>query len=258
MAQILVLSCGLIVAIIIINTFFSHISGIESEGQFGSVVEGILAIIILYVCIIELFGSDLSLTGIPFMGKLEEYKSIIEMYKRDMGGFAVECAKLISLTFVISLLSNIVSSSWGGNGYTGKIIRSIILVLGGLIANSYLLTIIQKTVLFDWSITALQCFFSGTALVLTPAMVLGKILGLDPKSSVVSFLVKKLPQTKIGKSISTATSDSLLFIFALMIFESQFGSLSTALQEVPVFISMLAPIIFITLGIKIMLKLISK
>ncbi len=252
--QLIVLSCVLILSLLILNAFLNSICGLGTAGEYGKILEGSLTIAILYLFIIELFGSGLELKGIPFVDILDSYKSLTEIFKNEFGVFVVECAELISLTFMISLISYVIPRSWGGAGFTGEIIRSIVVALLGLIANNYFLTLAQKTIFFSWAIIALQCFFSGTSLLLTPAMLLGKLLKLNPESGVVAFLVKKLPQTKIGKSISVATTNSLVLIFIIMIFESQFGSSISILQKVPVAISLFAPIVIMLIGIRLMIK----
>ncbi len=57
----------------------------------------------------------------------------------------------------------------------------------------------EKTVVFQWAVTALQCFLSGTALVMTPAMLLGNLLGLNPNSEWVSFLIKSFRKPRWEK-----------------------------------------------------------
>ena len=147
---------------------------------------------------------------------------------------------------------------FGGAGITGKIIRSIVLVLVGVIANNYFLAIMKKSVFFSWALTALQCFLSGTALAMTPAMLIGNLLQLDPQSSVVSFLVKKLPQTKIGKAMSTAATNSIVLVFVIMIFESQYGSIGDFMSQVPALISLFAPLFIMLIGIRLMIKSVTK
>lgn len=95
-------------------------------------------------------------------------------------------------------------------------------------------------------------------MVLTPAIIIGKILQLDPKSEVVSFLVKKLPQTKVGKSMSAATSNAILFVLVILIFESQFGNISDFISQVPMLISLVAPIFIMLIGIRLMIKSVTK
>ncbi len=258
MIQVIILSCILVLVLLILNAFVNSICGFDSSGEYGKVLEGSLTIAVLYLVIIGLFGSSLSLQGIPFVDKLDNYKSLTEMFKNALGVFVIECAELISLTFVISFVSNVVPGSLGGSGYTGKIIRSIVVALVGIIVNNYFISLVKETVFFSWAVAALQCFLAGTSLVLTPAMLIGSLLKMDPDSGVVSFLIKQLPQTKVGKSLSTATTNSLLLVFVIMIFESQFGSLTDLLRQVPAVISLFAPVVIMIIGIRLMIKSITK
>ena len=256
--QVIVMSAVLVILLLLLNSFLNYICGIDSSGNHGKVLEGTLTIVILYFVIISLFGNQLISAGVPFVDQLDHYSSLMFMFKDRPTVFVSECAELISLTFVISLISSYIPSSFGGNGITGTVVRGIVLVLLGIIANNYFLSLVKKTDLFSWAITALQCFFSGTALILTPAAIIGKMLQLSPKSEVVSFLIKKLPQTKVGKAMSTAASNAILLVFVIIIFESQFGSIGDFMSQVPVLISLFAPLFIMLIGIRLMIKSVTK
>lgn len=258
MIQVIILSGGLVVLLLILNSFLNSVCGLDSSGNHGKVLEGTLTITILYLVIITLFGNQLMPDGIPFVDQLDDYSSLTFMFRVSPSIFILECAELISLTFVISLISSFIPSGFGGAGITGKIIRSIVLVLVGVIANNYFLAIMKKSVFFSWALTALQCFLSGTALAMTPAMLIGNLLQLDPQSSVVSILVKKLPQTKIGKAMSTAATNSIVLVFVIMIFESQYGSIGDFMSQVPALISLFAPLFIMLIGIRLMIKSVTK
>lgn len=258
MIQIIVLSLILVIMLLLLNSFLNYICGVDSSGNYGKVLEGTLAIVVLYFIIISLFGNKLISAGIPFADQLDSYSSLTFMLKDRPTVFAIECAELISLTFVISLISSYIPSNFGGNGITGTIVRGIVLVLIGIVANHYLMALVKKTTLFSWALTVLQCFFSGTALVLTPAVIIGKILHLSPESEVVSFVITKLPQTKVGKSLSTAASNSILLVLVIMIFESQFGSIGNFMSQVPILISLFAPLFIMLIGIRLMIKSVAK
>lgn len=256
--QIIILSGVLVILLMIFNAFLNHICGYDSSGEYGKVLEGTLTIAILYLVIIALFGNNLMPDGIPFVDKMDNYLSLTDMFRNSLSVFVMECAELISLTFIISLVSSFIPSTFGGSGITGKTIRSIVLVLVGVVANNYFLSLMEKTIFFSWAITALQCFLSGTALVMTPAMLIGNLLKLNPDSEIISFLIKKLPQTKIGKAMSTAASNSIVLVFVIMIFESQYGSMTALVNQVPALISLFAPIIIMIMGIRLMIKSVTK
>lgn len=254
MIQAIVLGAEMIIALIFINSLVEKTCGFDSSGEHKKVIEGTMIISLLYLIIIALFGENLKAEGIPFVDKIDNYSGFTDMYRENLLDFGVECAELISLTFVISLISNLVPTSIGDSGFAGKIVKSIILVLIGIIVNNYFLIIMKQTVFFSWTVTALQCFFSGTALIITPAMMIGSLLNMKPESKLVSFLIEKLPKTKIGQAISTATSNSLIFIVTLILFEKQFGSITSLMSQTPALIALFAPTIITIIGIKIMVK----
>lgn len=256
--QVIVLSVILVLLLLILNSFLNYICGVDSTGNYEKVLEGTLTIVVLYFIIISLFGGHVISNGIPFVDQLDYYSSITYMFKESSTVFISECAELISLTFVISLISSYIPSNLGGNGITGAIMRGIVLALVGILTNNYFISFVKETPIFSWALTALQCFFSGTALVLTPATIIGRMLKLSPKSEVVSFLIEKLPQTKIGKAMSTAVSNAILLVLVIMIFESQLGSVGDLMSQVPVLISLFAPLLIMIIGIRLMIKSVTK
>lgn len=258
MVQAIILSGILVITLLILNSFLDSICGFDSSGNHGKVLEATLTIAILYLFIIGLFGNQLMPDGIPFVDQLSNYPSLTLMFQNKPSIFVLECVELISLTFVISLITSFIPSSFGGSGITGKILRSIVLVLVGVIANNYFLAAMKQTVFFSWAVVALQCFLSGTALAITPAAVIGSLLHLHPKNQIVSFLVEKLPQTKIGKSLSTAATNSIMLVFVIMIFESQYGSIGNLVSQAPALISLFAPLVGMILGMRLMVKSVVK
>lgn len=258
MIQVLILSGVLVILLLLLNSFLNAVCGVDTSGNYGKVFEGTLTIAILYFAIITLFGSQLMPDGIPFVDELDKYPSFTFMFRNKPAVFILECAELISLTFVISLISDFIPSGFGGSGTTGKVIRSIVFVLVGIIANNYFLSVMKQTIFFSWALVALQCFLSGTALVMTPAMLIGNLLQMDTKSELVSFLVKKLPQTKIGKAMSTSVTNSIVLVFVIMIFESQYGSIRSFMNQIPALISLFAPSIIIIIGMRLMIKAVTK
>lgn len=254
MIQIIALSVGLVISLFILNSFFDHVCGLDSAGNFSKALEGTLTIVFLYLIIIAVLGAQLMSNGIPFVDQLDDSQSLTALFREKPSVFILECAELISLTFLISFITSLIPGNFGGAGLTGTIIRKIVLVLIGIIANNYFLAIVRQTVFFSWGITALQCFFSGTALLMTPAVIIGNLLHLDAKSKIVLFLVQKLPQTKVGKAMSTSASNSILLVLVIMIFESQFGSIVSVLSELPVLIAYFGCIALMIIGIRLMIK----
>ena len=254
MIQIIVTSGVLVIILFLFNTFINYVCGFSSSEEYGKVLEGSITIAILYLIILALFGNILRIEGIPFVDHLDNYSSFTALYQENMLTFVLECIELISLTLCISLISGFIPSTLGGTGFTGKVFRSIILVLVGIIVNNYFFSFIKNAPVFSWVVTALQCFVSGTSLVLTPAMLLGKILNVNPKSELVTFLIRELPKTKIGSSISQATTNSLVLIFTIILFESQYGSMTEILSQLPNIISLFAPLIVMIIGIKLLIK----
>ena len=114
MAQAIILSGVLVISLLILNSFLNSVCGLDSSGNHGKVIEGTLTIAILYLVIVGLFGKQLFSDGIPFVDQLDNYPSLISMFKDSRSVFILECTELISLTFVISLISSLIPSGFGG------------------------------------------------------------------------------------------------------------------------------------------------
>ena len=108
------------VLLLILNSFLNSVCGLDSSGNHGKVLEGTLTITILYLVIITLFGNQLMPDGIPFVDQLDDYSSLTFMFRVSPSIFILECAELISLTFVISLISSFIPRVLEVPGLQGK------------------------------------------------------------------------------------------------------------------------------------------
>lgn len=253
MFQVLTMSVAMIVALIALNAFLGGVAGVDSGGS-EKVFEAIIIIVLLYIVMIALFGSNMSSLGVPFLEVLGQYQGISDLFHRNLPLFILECAGLISLVFIINLVSQFVPSTLGGSGLSGQILRSVVLVALGLTVNHYVLGIVSDMPLFQWALTILECFISSAALLVTPAMVLGKLLGVSSESGLVSFLIEELPKTKVGAAMSSAATNSLLLVCVVMLFESQFGNLQSMLLGVPLLINAIGPIVIMLIAYRLMIK----
>ena len=254
MLQALITSVFAIIVVFGFNAFIGRVTGVDSEEQAAKMGEAVMVVFVLYLVLTALFGSNIQAVGVPFVDKLEQYPGLLSFFQADLGGFVIECASLISLVFVINLVSQFIPSSFGGGTFAGQAVRSIALVMIGLGVNHYLLEAVSGVPLFQWALTVLQCFLSGAAILITPAMVIGKMLGVSSDSGIVSFLVKKLPETKLGKALSSAATNSLLIVFVIMLIESQFGGISGMVAGLPAIINMVAVIGMMLIGYRILFK----
>lgn len=254
MVQALIMSVTMVVLVLALNAFFGRVAGVDSAEGASKVLEAAIIVFILYIVIVALFGSNLDSVGVPFLHVIEKGMGLSQFFNSDLGGFALECAKLISLVFVITLCSQYLPSGFGGDGLSGQLLRSIVLVMIGVVINHYVLTAAQDAPLFEWAVVALQCLLSGAALMVVPAQIVGRLAGISPESGFVSFLVDKLPETKLGKALSSAATNSLIMVFVIMVFESQFGPLSSMLAAAPTVIYTIGIILIMLIGYRIIIK----
>ncbi len=46
-----------------------------------------------------------------------------------------------------------------------------------------------------WALTTLQCVISGTAIIITPTMYIGQLLGISSDNAILSYAIDQLPHT---------------------------------------------------------------
>lgn len=126
-----ILTClALIILLIFVNLGISHLCGTDTSGQFKTALEGALTIFLLYLLLLTLLNHTSFAQGIPFAGKIEVYGSLTQLFHADFLVFVLECTKLISLTFLIAILSGIFTNFLPGASFGIKFIKNIGLRLG--------------------------------------------------------------------------------------------------------------------------------
>lgn len=254
MATLLTTCVILLFVLLLFNGVIDAATGAGKVNFYG-VIEGTITVVFLYWVIISCYGmGSVNYNGIPFMDKLETYGSISNMFHEGMPDFLLECTELISMTFLMALISRLVPAGFGGTGITRSLIRSVVIVLAGILFNQAVLSVAEKNEIFGWAVTALRCFLTGGALLITPAVLIGSLLHLNSNSAVVLYLLEQLPQTAIGRAFSTAVTNSLVLVFSIMLVESQFGSLLSIVSGASQLIALGGVFVLIALGIKLITR----
>lgn len=100
----------------------------------------------------------------------------------------------------------------------------------------------------------MQCLLSGTAIVLPPVAMIGRIVGLDSDNPIVSYILEQLQNTAFGRALSSSVSRATVLIFRLMLLERQFRTLYGMLNIGTQIVYAFAPIVVICIGISIAIK----
>lgn len=130
----------------------------------------------------------------------------------------------------------------------------LILVLVGVLVNCFVVSFVYESQIYKWALTALQCVLSGVAIVVTPTMLIGQLLGMNPSNTALAYAIDQLPHTAVGQAFTSAVSRTAVLMLGLMIFESQCGPLSGMLNFGIQIVYAIAPIVIACIGISIMLK----
>lgn len=252
MFAVLSFSVVTLVALFAVTALLEFVGGNRKKAS--GIMDGVLAIGIAGIFVAELLGEGGMSAEVPFASQLDAYPSLTSLFLGDLGAFVLECSKLISLMFVISLVSEFVPEGFGGGGTAGKILRSVMLAVIGLGANHFVYAAVAQAPLFGWGLTALQCFLAGAAVLVTPTMILGRLLHLPEGSGVASFLAERLPETKLGKALTMSASNAITFLVMVMLFESQFGSVTSFMRGIPFLLAPIAVIVIMMMGVYSMFK----
>lgn len=254
MLSLLVCLISMVLVLVVFDGLMSYFTAESAKGN--RIISDFITILILYFVIMSIMGSGTEngfvSDGIPFVSCMNQNTTLISIFHNDLGLFVKETAELISLIFLISYIEKVIPVS---NVTVSIMITSrIILVLVGIIVNCLVMSFASKNEIFQWALTILQCVLSGTAIVVTPAMFIGKLLGVDSKNPALSYALKKLPDTALGKAFSAALSRTAVLLLGLMILESQVGPLSGLLTVGIELLGAIAPIIIMCIGISIIIK----
>lgn len=183
---------------------------------------------IIYCVFVSLYGFSGGVPvlkyGIPFADKLDVYGSITAIFKFSKSAFVFSSVELFTLTFIMTFLIKLIPDSFGGEGFSGMILAKLLVLFVGIIINGFLIETIKNEKFFTILITTIECFLCGGSFTLTPIMIVSNIFHLDPSNIVVSYIVYKLPETKIGKCMSSSVINTIVFITFIIIIEKKYGS----------------------------------
>lgn len=254
MLAILVSCAMLVVFMVLFNAVVGRLAGVDDKGDLSKVAESCAAVMLVLVAASAVLGAGLPAAGIPFLDAIEQlgYAGVLDLFRNDVGRFALECANLISLMFVIGLVSRVIPSPDSGFGL--GMLRMLIIVGIALAFNAYLFSLAQQTPLFGLLVAMLRSTVAGVALLVTPAMLLGHLLGTKSDGGFVSLFLKELPKTAIGKAFASAFANSVVLVGAVMLIESQLGSLTTMMEGLPGIMNAVAILVMMVVGYRIMIK----
>lgn len=243
---------ALFLIVICANAFFSKVLIGGDDGKASGIVEASFSIGILYILLCAIIATNTCPDGVPFVYQLQTYAGLNDFFKKNHGGFFVECAKLVLLTLIVEKIYSLLKKEDETSSAALKGIRvSLFSVVAGIIVNSFIYTFLSKSVIGKYGFEIFSCVVGGmgVATVLIPKKI-STILHVD--NHVAEFICKELPQTDLWKDLKNATLNSVLCVFFLMYVEREYGSLARLGSS---YISAILPplmfLILLILGIKL-------
>lgn len=250
---------GFVVFIIMITAIFGGFTAIYGEGEKASEIIGYcITAIIFYAIVMALiesgqWGNSGIIANVPFVEQLDSYGKLTTYLLNEPGKFALDFARLVTLTVLINWISNWLPVGSGG-GFAGKILVKVIFVLVAFIAYILLITYIQNMTLFKWAVYCVECIITGGSIVYTPAMVVAYITGIKQGNPAMVYVLSQFPKTSLGRAISAGTTASISFLIYLALVETQVGSIRGALENGKMILNYIGPSIVLVIAIYCMIR----
>lgn len=254
MLNLLICLGAMVLLLVAFDGAMAYVTGETCKGN--TIISGFITILMLYAVIMGIMGSGTSIgfisDGIPFVSCMDKNTTLISILHNDPLLFAKETAELISLCLLISFIEKILPTN--NVNVPMMIISRVILVMVGVIVNCVVTSFVCKNQIYKWALVALQSVLAGTTVIVTPAVFVGNLLHVNPNNKALTYALKQLSGTAIGKSFSAALSRSAVLLIGLMILESQIGPLSGMMDFGIQLVNAIAPIIVSCIGLSILLK----
>lgn len=254
MISLLTCLAGMVLALVVLDGVTAYVTGETNRGD--RIISSFITILILYAIIMGIMSSGAEnrfiSDGIPFASIMDENTTLTSIMHEHLLTFCKETAELISLFFLISFIERVLPTN--NSNLSLMITSRLILVLAGIVVNAFITSLVYESKIYQWALTTLQCLLSGVAIVVTPTMLIGQMLGIDPENRVLAYAIEQLPHTAVGQAFSSAVSRTAVLILGLMIYESQCGPLSGMIDLGIQLVYAIAPIVIVCIGISILLK----
>lgn len=250
---------GVVVVLAVLFGILSAVSGDEDAGN--TIIVNSITAAIMYAIVLTMFGLDgggesMFSYSIPFLAELGKYGNVLSYIKASPGSFALSFVELVTLTLVISFVSNTLNLK--SSGIFMKMISRMIIVLAGIIVYGMVMEAIGDNVVMRWFVYAVESLITVGAIAYTPFMLVANITGWKRGDWLTIYIVNMLPKTALGKSISSAINTAAGLLVVLGCLETQYGSATNILKNGYVLLEMMGPIIVMCIGIYIMLKSVFK
>lgn len=247
--------------ILILTAIFGGLCLITGEENKGNqILVSCMTAAILFMMVVVMFSTGSGSPGIftsaiPLIESVQKAGSIRELLAQFPGRFALDFVELVTIMLLIRWISNIYSAS--DAGFAGKILTRMIIVFMSVVAYGFFMDIARDNIVMKWAVYCVECMVTGTAILYTPAFILAHITGWTLDNPTIAYTLSQFPQTNIGRAISSAISESIVFLVFLLILESQYGSIESILggmlesmESIGVCILMLMGIYFMVTSIK--------
>lgn len=239
--------------ILFLALLFAAICSITGEtSKSSNLMSNCSIAIILFTVVVVMFnfsgeGKGIFSYTIPMIHGVEMHGSILKYIHNDLGAFSFDFVQLVILVFLISVFNNIFNVS--ANSLLSQIICKFITFFGSLLIYGYFMEFAGENEIIRWCVYIVECLLGGTMIVYTPAMLVANLLGIEPDNKLINYILKELPNTKIGNAISASVTMSINLLIFLAILENQCGTLSNLMSGILDVVIAFGPAVIIIIGI---------
>lgn len=222
---------AIMLAFIVLFSIICFVTGDEAKGN--SLILNTVTTMIFYGVIVSVYnlegsGNSIFKSALPMMTGIDQYGTVLAFVKAAPNQFALDFVELVTLSMIISCISNLIS--FQSAGVFGKILSRIILIFAGITLYGIVMDSISDNKVIKWGVYAIEAFITMGSIAYTPLMLAANITGLKHQNWLLIYLVNEFPKCKFGKAVSAAMSSVVMFLVLIVILESQYGSIKFILR----------------------------
>lgn len=166
--------------------------------------------------------------ALPFVMGVMKYGSVSNFFGNATGEFALAFVELVTLLLIVNWASGWLNLKEGG--LVGLLISKFVIFFAGCIGYGFFMEFVGGNVVFQWFVYAVECIITGSAILYTPALLLSTYLNIKEGTFLSTYILSILPETSLGKAISTSVSTAIASLIAIAALETQSGSITNVLS----------------------------
>lgn len=246
---------GCIVVLVALFGFLCNLTGEKNKGN--QILNNCMTSIVIYLMIVTIFGfsdSDMNFINlkVPFLAGIQKYETIKTYISNDIAMFALDFAQLVTLVFLINIITN--SIKFENAGFAGMISSRLVIVMISVFVYGFLMNLIENNIIFKWSIYCIECLITGVSIIYTPLSIVSLLTGIKKDNYVNTYILAGLKESYLGKCITKAITSSIVLVIFLCLLDYQYGGVFNVVDITLSSFSEIAACIIVLMGIYFMVK----